>query len=83
MSKLHIKSSIPNQSQRRMIEPKFPGSLIFSRATIFLLKSISLNLGILKTAKTLFGVFKLLIIDNFSLLILKKQPYSSYLVSIE
>ena len=44
-----------------MIVPRFPGSLTASKATINPLFSIKESLGISKTAKAVFGVFKALI----------------------
>jgi hypothetical protein len=56
--------STPNQSHNLIIAPKFPGSLISSKATIKPVFSESVVAGILKSAKTLLGVTSALIFFN-------------------
>ena len=58
MSELHTNSLSPNQSQRRIIEPKLPGSINLSIAIVSKQGLVFILLGILKTPRTGLGVFK-------------------------
>src|SRR5574343_1359870 len=57
---------IPNQSHKRIIVPKLPGSRTSSNATINPFSSNVTAVGILKVAKQVFGVIKALIFFNSS-----------------